>query len=102
MSKDGTTASLAWGMVDPALQGQGFGTALLRARLDAAARIPSIRRVILDTSQHTHGFYARFGFVILTVTPDGYGDRLDRLDMELLISPQAPNRSQNFHDGIAD
>ncbi|MDV3468426.1 GNAT family N-acetyltransferase [Stenotrophomonas sp. C3(2023)] len=83
ISLDGRTASLGWGMVDPALHGQGLGTKLLLARLDAVRLTPGVERIVLDTSQHTQGFYARFGFVATAVTPDGYGAGLDRWDMAL-------------------
>ncbi|MDO0810115.1 MULTISPECIES: hypothetical protein [Xanthomonas] len=31
------------------------------ARLEAIRLTPDIERVVLDTSRHTHAFYARFG-----------------------------------------
>ncbi|GAE50099.1 hypothetical protein XPR_0111 [Xanthomonas arboricola pv. pruni MAFF 301420] len=67
---DGTTASLCWGMVHPRLHRCGVGTQLLLARLEALRQMPDVRRVILDTSQHTRLFYARFGFVVQQVTVD--------------------------------
>ncbi|MEA9663657.1 GNAT family N-acetyltransferase [Xanthomonas campestris pv. campestris] len=48
-------------MVHPLLQRQGLGTQLLMARLEAIRLTPDIERVVLDTSRHTHAFYARFG-----------------------------------------
>ena len=79
----GEEAHLCWGMVDRALQGQGLGARLTEARLAAARATPGVRRVRLDTSQHTQSFYARFGFQVVSVTPDGYGPGLDRWDMVL-------------------
>ncbi|MBO9740136.1 GNAT family N-acetyltransferase [Xanthomonas axonopodis pv. begoniae] len=83
ISTDGTTASLGWGMVHPTLHRQGLGTMLLLARLEALRLSPNIEQVVLDTSQHTQAFYARFGFVVKQVVPDGYGAGLDRWDMAL-------------------
>lgn len=83
LSEDGRTAEFVWGMVDRASQGQGLGRALTQARLRAAAALPNLRQIRLDTSQHTQGFYARFGFRVLSVTQDGYGPGLDRWDMVL-------------------
>ncbi|WOB50325.1 GNAT family N-acetyltransferase [Xanthomonas hydrangeae] len=79
----GSTASLCWGMVHPTLHRQGLGTDLLLARLEALRLTPNIQRVVLDTSQHTQAFYARFGFVAQHVVRDGYGAGLDRWDMAL-------------------
>lgn len=83
VEEDGITAGLCWGMVDRQLQGPGLGRALTELRLRSAAAIPGVMQVRLDTSQHTHGFYARFGFEALNITQDGYGPGLDRWDMLL-------------------
>lgn len=78
-------ASLAWGMVDRAFHGQGLGSSLTQARLTLARAIPGIAELSLDTSQHTHGFYEKFGFTVSKVTPDGFAPGLDRWDMTLRL-----------------
>ena len=83
VAADGATAGFCWGMVDRAQHRTGIGRILTQARLDAARATPGVRQVRLDTSQHTKGFYARFGFVVEQVVPDGYGPGLDRVDMLL-------------------
>jgi N-acetylglutamate synthase-like GNAT family acetyltransferase len=85
---DGVTASLCWGMIDNALHRQGLGRLLTQARIEAARGTPGVTRLRLDTSQHTSAFYARFGFETVTVTPDGYGDGLDRCEMILTLEPR--------------
>ncbi|MEN5147537.1 GNAT family N-acetyltransferase [Brevundimonas diminuta] len=82
---DGISVALCWGMVDNGLHGQGVGRALTEARIAAARATPGITRVILNTSQHTQGFYARFGFETVKVTTDGYAPGIDRWDMELTL-----------------
>lgn len=79
------TAALAWGMVAPERHGRGIGRMMTHSRLDAASRHPGVTRIILDTSQHTQGFYARLGFEPMSVTRDGYGPGLDRWDMVLTL-----------------
>ena len=73
--------TLTWGMVDRTLQGQGLGTSLTKARLAAARAMSDVDELRLETSQHTRGFYERFGFEVTKVTPDGFGAGLDRYDM---------------------
>ena len=80
---DGTTAALCWGMVDQALHGVGLGRQLTVARIAAARAAPGVTAMRLDTSQHTEGFYQRFGFVTQAVTPDGFAPGLDRYEMRL-------------------
>ncbi len=82
---DGVSVALCWGMVDNDLHGQGLGRVLTEARIAAARGTPGITRVILNTSQHTQGFYARFGFEVETVTPDGFAPGIDRWDMVLRL-----------------
>ncbi|MGV7183334.1 hypothetical protein [Xanthomonas axonopodis] len=57
-------------MVHPTLHQQGLGTILLLARLEALRLSPDIKQVVLDTSQHTQAFFARFGFVVKQVVPE--------------------------------
>ena len=82
---DGSVASLCWGMVAQYLHGQGLGRALTQARLDAIGAMPGVASVRMNTSQHTQGFYAAFGFVTEKVTPDGFGPGIDRCDMLLQL-----------------
>ena len=77
--------TLAWGMVDRARHRQGLGRVLTETRLALARDMAGIKAVTLNTSQHTQGFYARFGFVVEKITPDGFGPGLDRWDMILRL-----------------
>ena len=82
---DRVSVALCWGMVDNGLHGQGLGRVLTEARIAAARATPGVGRVKLNTSQHTQGFYARFGFETEKVTPDGYAPGIDRWDMVLTL-----------------
>jgi ribosomal protein S18 acetylase RimI-like enzyme len=80
------TASLTWGMVGPMSQGLGFGKALLRHRLARLADLPTVRRIVLNTSQKTVGFYLKHGFHVLESIPNGYRAGLDRINLELRLT----------------
>jgi ribosomal protein S18 acetylase RimI-like enzyme len=70
-------ANLSFGMVHPAFQKCGYGTALLQARL---AMLPLARRawlVALTTTGGSETFFARFGFVFANPVPIETGERLD-------------------------
>lgn len=54
-------------------------------RIRMAKEMLDIDEVMLATSQQTNEFYARHGFVITKVTPDGFGPRLDCYDMRLVL-----------------
>ena len=85
---DGSSASLCWGMVAQDAHGQGLGRALTQARLDAIRAMPQVASVHMNTSQHTQGFYAAFGFETVKVTPDGFGPGIDQWDMMLPLPPK--------------
>lgn len=81
-----TTADLCWGMVARERHGAGLGRLLLEARLERIHRDPTADSVALNTSQHTRGFYERYGFITERVVPDGFAPGLDRCDMRLALA----------------
>ncbi len=50
----------------------------------ARAQLPC--EVVLDTSQHSRGFFERFGFQQVARHRDGYGPGLDRCEMRLELN----------------
>lgn len=76
-------AALCWGMVDRAHHKRGLGEILLRARLDAMSASHTVHAVEIQTSQHTQGFFERFGFVVQVVTSDGFAPGIDLVAMRL-------------------
>jgi hypothetical protein len=88
---------LCWGMVAAHLHQQGLGRTLLTARIQAMRKLPGFQRARINTSQHTCGFFERFGFVVIEVAPDGFGQGLHRYAM-LLASESAlrPNANGGY------
>jgi predicted GNAT family N-acyltransferase len=85
---DAPAVTLCWGMVDRACHRRGLGRQLLEARLARiAADKPAAAEVLLSTSQHSAGFFARYGFEVCKVVPEGYGSGIDRCDMRLEMAP---------------
>ena len=74
---------LVWGVVAAAWHGRGVGSALLRWRLEQMRAIPHAWCALLDTSQRTAGFFARFGFHAYRTVADGYVAGLDKVYMRL-------------------
>ncbi len=85
LSDNGQVANLCWGMVRRDHHGQGLGALLLRARLQAIAANTPACYVRLATSQHTAGFYQRYGFVVQSIQPDGFAPGLDEVEMRLSL-----------------
>lgn len=77
------SVGLVWGMVRRDFHGKGVGRLLTSERLRKARELPEVHRVVIDTSQHTKGFYEKLGFTTVNITADGYEPGLDRYDMIL-------------------
>jgi predicted GNAT family N-acyltransferase len=82
---DKTTASLCWGLVAATHHGRRIGHLMLTERLGMARAHQGITRIELQTSQHTQGFFEKYGFVAGEVVKDGYGPGIDRVDMALTL-----------------
>jgi hypothetical protein len=85
-------ATLIWGIVRRDRHRHGIGRFLLRSRLAKIAADPTAVKVVLNTSQHTTGFFEREGFVVQSITLDGYFPGLHRHDMELLLDSESRAR----------
>lgn len=79
-------AIFCWGMVLRDTHRSGVGTLLAKERLARIAAHTNATEVHLHTSQHTTGFYQRFGFTETKRVMDGYGPGLDRHDMVLKLN----------------
>lgn len=73
-------AGFSWGMVARDAHRRGYGSSLLRFRLERLRELGA-REAHLDTSQHSAPFFARHGFREVRRVQSGYGPGLDRVDM---------------------
>lgn len=80
---DPQTVSLCWGMVREDHLGTGLGKALTEFRIKLAQKKYPGVAITIGTSQHTEGFYQKFGFTTVEHTPDGYGPGIDMCRMRL-------------------
>lgn len=82
------TTVLAWGMARADLHKQGLGTFLLVERLKQIYKGFGDTVVDIDTSQHSRGFFERFGFEAGDITEDYYAPGLHRIDMQLMLNEE--------------
>lgn len=80
---DPPTVSLCWGMVRADHLGTGLGKLLTEFRIKLARKKYPGLPLTIGTSQHTQGFYERFGFRLVEYTPDGFGPGIDNCRMRL-------------------
>ena len=79
-------AFLAWGLVHKSFHGQGIGTVLTDYRLSHLKQNTLVNTVQIETSQHTQGFYKKRGFIVTKTEPNGFGEGIDRVAMELKVA----------------
>ena len=83
VNKFETKVGLAWGLVHSKCHNRGYGSELLKYRLEHIKDNFPDTDIYLDTSQKTYKFFEKFGFLVKKNTPNGYGTGLDRIDMIL-------------------
>ena len=77
------TVSLCWGMVREDHLGTGLGKELTRFRIELSRKKYGSIPLTISTSQHTQGFYEKFGFRLTKHVPDGFGPGIDICEMRL-------------------
>lgn len=92
LQRGSPTADLCWGMIHSAHHRKHLGEYLLLARLHAIAATTDATAVRLGTSQHTAGFFRRYGFEIQATIPDGIASGLDDVEMRLELTADAKHR----------
>ena len=80
--------SLNWIMIVPSTQGAGVGGAIMR-RIIERGRTQRLRRIDIAASHKSQGFFAKFGAITMSTTPNGWGPGMHRVDMELTIPRSA-------------
>lgn len=80
---DDDTVSLCWGMVHKRHLGTGLGKVLTEYRIERSREIFGEKAMVTNTSQHTEGFYTKFGFMTVEHTPNGFGPGIDICKMRM-------------------
>ncbi|MBX3281459.1 MAG: GNAT family N-acetyltransferase [Acidobacteria bacterium] len=75
------TVSLCWGMIRSDHLGTGLGKALTEFRIQLACQKYPGLPLTIGTSQHTEGFYKKFGFSTVKYVKDGFGLGIDECKM---------------------
>jgi len=79
---DGEYKTLNWILLDPQSQGVGVGSIIME-RVIQLGRTSRASVVKIAASHKSAPFFARFGASAKSLTRDGWGPGMDRVDMEL-------------------
>ena len=82
---------LAWGMVRADLHKHGLGIFMLVERLKQIYKDFGETLILIDTSQHSKGFFERCGFQVTEVTENYFAPGIHRVNMELRLNDERCN-----------
>ncbi|NBB23221.1 GNAT family N-acetyltransferase [Runella sp. CRIBMP] len=68
---------LSWAFLRPDFQGTGVGKALAVYRIDLIKASGGAKMILVETSQHSFGFYEKLGFKLLSQQPDYWAPGID-------------------------
>lgn len=68
---------LSWAFLHPDYQGSGIGKELALYRIERIKASGVAKRIQVETSQHSFGFYEKLGFKLLDKQPDYWAKGLD-------------------------
>lgn len=84
---DENTARISWDMIHPEYQGKGVGKELIQYRIGLIkASSKNIELIVVRTSQLTHKFYKKMGFVLDKVEQDFWAKDFDLYQMMMKIN----------------
>lgn len=85
LNRDEQTVSLCWGMIRSDHLGTGLGKKLTEYRIVRIGERYPETPIVISTSQHTQGFYEKFGFVLTRHQPSGFGPGIDICEMRKAV-----------------
>lgn len=83
---------LTWGMIHRDYHRQGWGWQLAFLRLRQLSVYPSMRKITLNTSQESAGFFEKLGFQTTEIVPNFYCEGLHCVRMELQVDREFEQR----------
>ncbi len=79
---NGGGAALHWILLSPSVHGMGLGSIIMN-RLVGQVRAGGLLPLLISASHKSAPFFARFGAVETSTTPDGWGPGMHRVEMQL-------------------
>lgn len=83
-AKKNTIGVISWDILHPDFQSKGFGSKLLKYRLDLLCKMVKIQTIIVRTSQLVYPYYEKSGFKLIEVQKDYWAKGFDLYYMEYI------------------
>ena len=81
-SEEGSVGKISWDLFHPDYQNKGLGSQLLRYRIELLKASPSVKKIMVRTSQLAYGFYEKNGFLLQEKVKDYWAEGFDLYSME--------------------
>lgn len=79
------TARISWDIIHPDYHGQGMGRALTLHRIDEIKKNPSVKKIIVRTTQLTYQFYGNMGFELEKIEKNFWAQGFDLYQMKMSL-----------------
>lgn len=86
LTDDHKTARISWDIVHPDFHGSGYGSALIKHRVEQILQIPTVEIILVRTSQLVYRFYEKFGLELREVVKDFWAKGFDMYRLDCKIS----------------
>jgi N-acetylglutamate synthase and related acetyltransferases len=81
IAEDKITGKISWDLLHPLYQGQGFGTFLLKYRIERLSKLKEIQKITVRTSQLVYRFYEKSDFKLVETVKDYWAEGFDLYKM---------------------
>ena len=78
---------LSWAFIHPDYQGAGVGKELALYRIERIRESGRAKTILVETSQHSFGFYEKLGFKLLSTQKDYWAPGIDLCSAILELEP---------------
>jgi len=79
------SARISWDFVHPQYQGRGLGKSLTEYRIEKIKANPTMKFIVVRTSQMAFRFYEKMGFILEKVIKDYWAEGFDLYEMKLVF-----------------
>lgn len=90
IGEDKITGKISWDLLHPDYQGQGFGTFLLKYRIERLREFKDLQEITVRTSQLAYKFYEKSGFKLTEKVEDYWAKGFDLYKMVLRVKKLKP------------
>lgn len=83
---DNNEARISWDIIHPDFQGRGIGKKLMLHRIEHIRKDPTVKLIVVRTTQLVYQFYGKMGFVLERTEKDFWAKGFDLYQMKMTLT----------------